>query len=314
MSDSKYDKSLNDYWYYTMELPDGRFTPGGNHPNILTTRELLRRIDPSGLEVLDIGTMEAMVPILLSRRGANVTALDAGNFTHKIEMLKEAYDVEFDYHAHISLPNTKTFLTDKSVFKGFLQPNNPPRGYDMVVCSGVLYHVFSPLETLGLCRTMLRDGGLLVMETAASNLDEYSQRWNFDGSQWIYPNGTNTWFPTCRLLDHFLRLLRFRIVDCVYIPNYNDVVRVAVIAEAIPDLLATPQEEEWFRATTRNFDYDFFCDLEWAQGPAKRIKVKPGKTVKNEDIGSVDLHRTVTEMPGLSQDPERIKLRLADED
>jgi SAM-dependent methyltransferase len=297
-----------------MELPDGRFTPGGNHPNVLTTRELLTRVEPVGAKVLDIGTMEAMVPILLSRRGANVTAIDAGDFTHKIEALKSAYGVDFDYHGRVSLPNTKTFLADKTVFEGFLQPENPPRGYDMVVCSGVLYHVFSPLETLGLCRTMLRDGGIMIMETAASNLDEYSQRWNFDGNQWIYPNGTNTWFPTCRLLDHFMRLLRFRILDCVYIPNYNDVVRVAVIAQAVPDLLATPAEVEWFQATTRNFDYDFFCDLEWAQGPAKPIKVTPGEVIKHADIDSVDMHRCVTELPGLHQDPERIKLRLSDQD
>lgn len=77
------EKLLNEYWYYQIELPDGRFTPGAGHPNIVPTRKLLSKINPSGAKVLDFGTMEAMIPILLSRRGAQVTALDAGDFTKK---------------------------------------------------------------------------------------------------------------------------------------------------------------------------------------------------------------------------------------
>lgn len=311
---STVDELLEEYWYYQMELPGGKFTPGAGHPNIVPTRELLSRIDPKGAKVFDFGTMEAMVPILLARRGADVTAIDAGDFTRKIEFLKKAYEVDFDYHPRISLRNTKEFVRDKTVFEGFLQKKNPPRGYDVVVLSGVLYHVFDLLGTMGLARTLLRTGGLMVLETATSVRDEFAQFWNFNHG-WLYPNGTNTWFVTARLLDHFLRFLRFRVVDVAYIDNVNDVKRLAVTAEAVDDLLYTEQEAEWFFETTKNFDYDFFCDLDFAQGKAAKIPYKPqfGTEFDHPGIRSVDVHRAATEREPLQPDPDKIKLRLTDQ-
>jgi tRNA (mo5U34)-methyltransferase len=303
---------LAQYWYYTCELPDGTFTPGGDHANIVTTRELLSRIDVEGAQALDIGTMEAMVPILLSRRGARVTAIDALDFSRKIELLKSIYNVDFEYHGRVPLGKTKSFLEDKNVLSAFLQPQRPDRGYDLVICSGVLYHVFSPFEVLALCRSLVRTGGLLVVETAASIRDDLSQRWNFDGTRWIYPNGTNTWFPTCRLLDHFLRFLHFQIVDCVYIPQADDVIRVAITARAISELLPLDSEREWFAESTRNFDYEFLCDTTWTKVPASNSFLTSGKAIKHSGIDSVDVHRTVTQSPGVPVSLDRIRLHLSD--
>jgi 2-polyprenyl-3-methyl-5-hydroxy-6-metoxy-1,4-benzoquinol methylase len=308
------DEVLKDYWYYTMEVAEGVFSNGGNHPNIVPTRHLLSKIDPSGAKVFDFGTMEAMVPILLSRRGANVTAVDAGDFTRKIEHLKQAYGVQFEYHPRVSLHNTKEFLRNKHVFEGFLQPSNPPRGYDMVVLSGVLYHVFNPLETMALARTLLRSGGLLVLETATSIRDEYAQYWNYNHG-WLYPNGTNTWFLTARLLDHLLRFLRFKVIDVAHIDNVNDVKRLAVIAQATDDLLVAPGEEQWFEATTRNFDYDFFCDLEYAQGKAKILPISDplGPRFYHAGIESVDVHLAAMMRPPLAVEQDKVRLRLGDQ-
>ena len=44
--------------------------------------------------------MEGMIPIIMSRRGATVTATDAIDFVNRINYVKRAYDVEFNY-----LPN-----------------------------------------------------------------------------------------------------------------------------------------------------------------------------------------------------------------
>jgi SAM-dependent methyltransferase len=257
--------------------------------------------------------MEAMIPILLARRGAQVTAVDPGDFTRKIEFLKTAYGVEFDYHPRISLRNTKEFLRDKTVFEGFLQPKIPPRGYDLVTLSGVLYHVFNPLETMALARTLLRPGGLLVLETATSTRDEFAQFWNYNHG-WLYPNGTNTWFITARLLDHFLRFLRFKVIDVAHIENVYDVKRLAVIAQAVDKPLATEGEAEWFEATTRNFDYDFFCDLEFAQGKAKKIPVRDPlpDTFFHAGIPSVDVHLAATTRAPLEIVQDQIQLHLGD--
>ena len=45
--------------------------------------------------------------------------------------------------------------------------------FDVVVLAGVLYHVPNPLETLSICRSLLRQGGVLLLETV---FDPTSQR------------------------------------------------------------------------------------------------------------------------------------------
>jgi len=79
------EKILNDYWYYSVELQDGRFTPGYNFNNIALTRNLLKAAKVEGSRCFDFGTMEAIVPTLLAKRGAHqVVAVDACDFQKRL--------------------------------------------------------------------------------------------------------------------------------------------------------------------------------------------------------------------------------------
>jgi hypothetical protein len=55
-------------WYYSIALLPGRFTRGREFPNVALTRPLLRRCQVERQRCLDIGTMEGLIPVLLSRR------------------------------------------------------------------------------------------------------------------------------------------------------------------------------------------------------------------------------------------------------
>jgi len=183
-----------------------------------------------------------------------------------------------------------------------------------VVLSGVLYHVFSPFHTIGLARTLLRQGGLLILETAASDQNVYAQNWVFQGDRWIYPNGTNTWFPTLRLLDHFLSFMKLKPVDCVHKRDHADIVRVGVAAVATAEPLPLKAESEWFIQSTMNIDYNEVVDTTWAEGGPIEIPYRAGNCVYHEGLSAaVDLHRAVTECPGLVDDRSKIILRLADQ-
>jgi hypothetical protein len=92
----------------------------------------------------------------------------------------------------------------------------------------------------GLARTLLRLRGLLILETACSTEDRFSMNWVFNGRQYVYWSGTNTWFFTLRVLDHILRYMKFKPIDCVYGQFREDATRVAVIA--VPD--PTPLKSE----------------------------------------------------------------------
>jgi hypothetical protein len=57
-------------WYYSVEVEEGVFTRGHDHPNVAITRDLLRTVVLRGFDFLDIGTQEAVIPILLKKGGA----------------------------------------------------------------------------------------------------------------------------------------------------------------------------------------------------------------------------------------------------
>ncbi len=66
------------WWYYSVELTPGRIAQG-IYPNDLPMlpRIMLRRCRFAGLECLDLGSMEGLMPTLMKRQGARrVTATD----------------------------------------------------------------------------------------------------------------------------------------------------------------------------------------------------------------------------------------------
>ena len=68
----------NRWWYYSVELANGTITHGQYESDLpFLRRMMLRRCDLGGAACLDLGTMEAMIPVLLCRSGASrVLAVD----------------------------------------------------------------------------------------------------------------------------------------------------------------------------------------------------------------------------------------------
>ena len=315
-----FQRILSQHWYYSVELKPGLYTQGDEHANVICTRQLLARVSPTGLDVCDIGTMEGMIPVLLKRRGARlVVALDAMDHTEKVRLVQLCTDEKFEYLPRTPLFRVKETLSERARLSSYYSNDwgqtKFQRGFDIVVVSGVLDHVFSPLHLIGLARTLLKPGGLLILETAASCQDGYAQNWVFQGSgKWIYPGGSNTWFPTLRLLDHFLRFMKLKPVDCVHGPIWDDVLRVGVTAVAVDDPLALKDESEWFIPTATNtIEYDEVVDSEWSRSSPVRIQYAPGDCVYHADLaGAVNLHLTVKERPALENDRNKIIFRMED--
>jgi 2-polyprenyl-3-methyl-5-hydroxy-6-metoxy-1,4-benzoquinol methylase len=312
----EFRRILSEQWYYSVELKPGLYTRGLELPNLICIRELLARLSPSALDVCDIGTMEGLIPVLLKRRGArSVVALDALDLTEKVRLVQLCTGESFDYVPSVPLFRVKETLSERARLSsyGFWGLPKIQTGFDVVVLSGVLYHVFSPFHVIGLARTLLKRGGLLILETAASCQDRYAQNWVFRGDKWIYPDGTNTWFLTLRLLDHFLRFMKFKPVDCVHGPMYEDITRVAVAAVAVSDPLPLEAESECFMKTTTNIDYNEIVDTEWARSSPVEIPYSPGDCVHHPDVsGAVDLHLTVTKQPAVPDDRTKSVFRLTD--
>ena len=310
-----FKRTLEQGWYYTIELKPGLFTRGYEFANVICTRELVRRAAPGGKDICDIGTMEGMIPILLKRRGArSIVALDAVDSTERVRLVQECYGEQFEYYPRTSLARAKDRLSDRARLSRYVGQQRILQGFDVVVLSGVLYHVFSPLHVIGLARTLLKPGGLLILETAVSCQDRYAMNWVFRGDKYIYGTGTNTWFMTLKFMDHILRYMKLKPIDCVHGPVGDDATRIAVAAVAVPEPMPLKSETQWFMPGNM-IDYNEVVDVEWAEGPPVEIPYAPGQNHFHSELpGTVDLHRTVLKTKALPENRDRMIFHLNDRD
>ena len=116
---------------------------------------MLRRVELEGMSCLDMGTMEGLIPVLMSRGDADhIVAVDIiDHCVAKMDLLKTCYGVDFQY---------------KSVGLMYrLQEKLRGGSFDLINCSGLLYHVYSPMLVLA---------GVRGATSAQRNDDRFDQR------------------------------------------------------------------------------------------------------------------------------------------
>lgn len=144
-----------------------------------------------GLRILDIGAWTGGFSLLLSALGAKVTALEeVKKYTDVLEFLRDSFGLE-DFHVY----NMSLFELDNEKFYD---------QFDVVLYSGVLYHVTDPILSLRILFNVLRDNGICLTEslTIAKNepILEYSGAQMFSsgeqpnknrqGWNWLIPSPT----------------------------------------------------------------------------------------------------------------------------
>ena len=286
-------------WYYNIELPTGEgrtvVTPGGAFLSQPVVRRLLRGVDVAGATCLDVGTMEGVYALLMERRGAaRVVAYDRRPQERKVDLVRRALGADFEYLTGMELRDVRDAADRAGRFP-----------FDVVVCGGLLYHAFDPLQALCYLRGLVRDGGILVLETAATLTDEPTLHFNAGGG--IYPAPTNFWFPSAKCLDYLLRFVRLRAVDVAFIfEDWNRAAvhrtaRLGVTCRAEPDWLPTPGDA-WMPDQSRYDSERSFADcLDWASLRTSRPPVghamQAASPAWHPEIGCVDVHGSLmTEM------------------
>ena len=312
--DAFYDNPLlKGYWYYTVELEPDIYTPGFMFPNLAITRDLLRRVGVTGARCYDIGTMEGVISTLLAKRGANkIVAMDAIDYTAKIRLVQDLHGVSYGYHPSVQLDTIPQYLRNKARMDGDYVDRYDFRS-DVTVIGGILYHVFSPFHLLGIARSITREGGIVVVETAAMKRNDFTMQYNFDGRRYLY-NWTDTWFPSLPLLDYMLRMCKLQPLDVMWVDdfNYPDVVRVAVACRATRDVI--PFADETIMAqSTLNIDHNIFVDTFGDPGggrPQVSFEPRLDKVVLRPDGVTADIFGSVDSFPSHSPAPDDLRLRL----
>lgn len=206
-------------WFHALKFPDGSQTPGrfdaGRPPNytLYGVLSLLPHLDLARAECLDIGTMDGLAAWALAAAGAGrVTATDIApraSFAHA----RQRFGHDVDYRVPFVVADL---------------PRGGAPAYDLIVYSGVLYHVFDPLPSLVRLRMNIRLGGYVIVETHYL-ADEPRSRLSFSPSDGRHASQhPNTFFrPSFRALRGMIETAGFEVVASIGVRS-----RLTVLARA----------------------------------------------------------------------------------
>ena len=141
-------------WMHTIDLGQGVTTPG-RWPVNQNVMRAYDHIDFKGKKVLDVGTCNGLWSFEAERRGAaEVYSVDY--LTHAGYWCTPAYKL-----AHEALGSNASYHPDLDVYDVEQLGVND---FDVVVFSGIYYHLKHPLLALTKLRRVMKEGGRIVIE------------------------------------------------------------------------------------------------------------------------------------------------------
>lgn len=309
----------NNWWYYSVELLPGVVTTGIYPKDLpMLPRMLLRNCDLAGMDCLDLGSMEGLIPTLMSRQGArSVLATDATyHCFNKLSAIRHYHKVNFKFQQIGLMYDLHKKLAHAA-----------PEGFDFINLSGVLYHVYSPMHVLAGVRPLLKDNALIVISTNVTNQPTYSMEFNREGR--LQTEANTFWYISIPLFDYLLRHFKLLPIDCLYLPNTSDdSVRytaeyntgyLSVVCRATNDMAALSPDTWLANSWSSSWEWLNLCDSEiLTTRPASPIKYKHvvDPRFANPDGRPISLFTAVGDMEPMrrTDDPrETHLLSLADQ-
>ena len=144
--------ALADQWWD----PNGKFKPL-HLINPLRTSYIEKKVDIRGLEILDIGCGGGILSELLSRKGANVTAIDLADGPLNVAKIRQK-------KSQLPIKYRKISTTD------IVKEKNQ---FDVVTCLEMLEHVPDPSIVVKECAQLCKKDGHLFFSTINRNLKSF---------------------------------------------------------------------------------------------------------------------------------------------
>ncbi len=294
---------VNRWWYYSVELAPEVLTKGlypPHHP--MLPRLMLRNCQLDDMECLDMGSMEGLIPVLMRRGGAKrVLATDySDHCLEKLEAVKQYHGADFDYKSVGLMYDLHRKLSGKS--------------FDLVNCSGLLYHVFSPMAVLAGVRPLLKQNGLMIVSTNVTLDKSYIMDFNNGGRLQLESN--TFWYISVPLLDYLLRYLQLVPVDALYLPHESIQAGIRYVIDKPSGYLSVlcravdgAKEDSWMDESARNsLEYRGLSGGRMAQQSRSSIGYRDDKS--REPIDLVDAVRSREPVPGVVGEEDSHTLRL----
>jgi tRNA (mo5U34)-methyltransferase len=169
-------------WMHRIDLGGGHTTPGQWPQSHIV--HAFNHVDFSGKKVLDIGCWDGLWSFQAEMRGAReVYATDLlaqrwGGEQPTFQLAAKLLDSKARYFPNVSVYDVHELGV---------------RDFDVVIFTGIYYHLKDPLLALARLRQVMADGGILILEGEAIDSPEsfarfyYRQGHNGDWSNWWVP-------------------------------------------------------------------------------------------------------------------------------
>jgi tRNA (mo5U34)-methyltransferase len=210
-------------WYHEIDLGNGVIiNKGGGQPNLKLVYSLLNQLDLKGRVCLDIGTWDGKMAFEMEKRGANkVIAADVED-RPTFHLLHKHFNSKVKYFSDVHVDNLSNHkIRDEGPF-------------DFVILSGVLFHIFNPLLVLGGIRSLMKPGGLIIVENACLDRNDVAMHFNQDGR--FYMDLTTFWLMSIQCFRYLLGFCCFQPLQeqtLSQLLGKRDVVRHAILARAV---------------------------------------------------------------------------------
>lgn len=195
MHETQIKETLNKYkFYHVIQITETIATPGWEHLLFLQQpiHQFLNQIDLKGKRFLDIGCRDGLFSFLAEKAGASdVIGIDNDLSPAAIEFLIPYFSSKVQMHELNLLDLTPQMF-------GL---------FDVVLFAGVLYHLRYPFWALKIIRDVLREDGLLIIETGVLvDRNERSLLFCPTGSESPYEPTSCTFFNVKGLIDTLFSL------------------------------------------------------------------------------------------------------------
>ena len=152
MNDNDILEKIKKYdFYHRIKLSENITTPGINRKQIHKNIDQIRKLDLKGKKVLDIGCRDGIYSFEAEKMGASeVIAIDNDISKPAVEFL-------------IPFLNSKVQMHEMNLF----DLNEKSFGkFDVIIFPGTLYHLRYPFQALKIITNILKEDGILLIETA----------------------------------------------------------------------------------------------------------------------------------------------------
>ncbi|GAB4375944.1 MAG: hypothetical protein Kow00121_22290 [Elainellaceae cyanobacterium] len=208
-------------WFHAINFGSfqsaGRFQKGQRQNiTLFPVFELLKGVHVRGMDCLDVGAACGLISFGLRTLGARrIAAVDIVEFK-TFRFANELLNANVEYY-----PGTRA----DSVSDTFLGQQ-----FDLVVCAGVLYHMFNPMGAIAEARLLLRKKGLFVVETAYDpKRKDASMEFNSESDN-PFKEAYTYWNISELAIVGMLKLCGFNILRCVRLKSPS---RIAFLAQAV---------------------------------------------------------------------------------